>query len=195
MLAKNKAVLVFCGSILLQLFGTACARCFAQRSKSRSSNPTLLREESALPTPALPAANPWREQAQPSPLNEDPDALLKQAAHVADLYNWADAAPFFERAEDLYKARGDDRNALYAHFGKLRSTMEQLALTEVSDELGAELNSNPLLQSDRQLRLFCLIVKGDIDGEIDATPMRLHWEEALQIATELGDAKWKNRSS
>src|SRR5260370_8460152 len=102
MLAKNKAVLVFCGSILLQLFGTACARCFAQRSKSRSSNPTLLREESPLPTPALPAANPWREQAQASPLNEDPDALLKKPAHLADLYNWSHSTPFFKRGTRIY---------------------------------------------------------------------------------------------
>jgi CHAT domain-containing protein len=127
--------------------------------------------------------------------DEDPDRALKQARHLADLYNWADAAPFFARAEELNRARGDARNQLFAHLGILRSTMEQRILPEISEDLAAELDTDPLMQSDKELRLFCLIVKGDIDGEIDATPMRRDWEEALQIATELGDAKWKNRAS
>jgi len=127
--------------------------------------------------------------------SEDPDALLKQALHYSDLYNWADAAPMFTEAEQLYSARGDNRNALYAHLGRIRSTMEQLRLPEVSEELGAELAKNPLLQSDKQLRSFCLMVLGDIDGEIDAAPMRRDWEAALKLAQELGDKKLENRAS
>src|ERR1700730_3282969 len=73
--------------------------------------------------------------------------------------------------------------------------MEQLSLPEVSQQLGTELEGNPLLQSDRELRLFCLIVLGDIDGEIDATPMRRDWEAALALAHTLGDKKWENRAS
>jgi CHAT domain-containing protein len=127
--------------------------------------------------------------------SDDPDVLLKQALHYGDLYNWADAAPMFTEAEQLYSARGDKRNALYAHLGRIRSTMEQLTLPEVSQELGTELDKNPLLQSDKQLRLFCLMVLGDIDGEIDAAPMRRDWEAALKLAQELGDKKLENRAS
>src|SRR5947207_3986869 len=127
--------------------------------------------------------------------SDDPDALLRQALHYGDLYNWADAAPMFTEAEQLYSARGDNRNALYAHLGRIRSTMEQLTLPEVSEELGAELDKNPLLQSDKELRLFCLMVLGDIDGEIDAAPMRRDWEAALKLAQELGDKKLENRAS
>ncbi len=126
---------------------------------------------------------------------DDPDALLKQALRYGDLYNWADAAPLFTQAEQLYAGRGDNRNALYAHFGRLRSTMEQLSLPEVSEELGLDLDNNPLLQSDNELRLFCLIVRGDIDGEIDAVPMRRDWEAALKVAQAAGDKKWENRAS
>lgn len=126
---------------------------------------------------------------------EDPDILLKQALRYGDLYNWADAASLFTQTEQLYSARGDSRNALYAHLGRLRSTMEQLSLPEVSEELGADLDKNPLLQSDNELRLFCLMVRGDVDGEIDAVPMRRDWEEALKIAQALGDKKWENRAS
>ena len=127
--------------------------------------------------------------------SDDPDVLLKQALHYGDLYNWADAAPMFTEAEQLYSARGDNRNALYAHLGRIRSTMEQLSLPEVSEELGAELDKNPLLQADKELRLFCLMVLGDIDGEIDAAPMRRDWEAALKLAQELGDKKLENRAS
>jgi CHAT domain-containing protein len=126
---------------------------------------------------------------------DDPDALLKQALRYGDLYNWADAAPLFSQAEQLYVARGDNRNALYAHFGRLRSTMEQLSLPEVSEELGLDLDNNPLVQSDNELKLFCLVVRGDIDGEIDAVPMRRDWEAALSVAQTLGDKKWENRAS
>src|ERR1700758_3275884 len=89
--------------------------------------------------------------------SDDPDVLLKLALHYGDLYNWADAAPMFTEVEQLYSARGDNRNALYAHLGRIRSTMEQLTLPEVSEELRAELDKNPLLQSDKQLRLFCFM--------------------------------------
>jgi len=133
--------------------------------------------------------------ARAQAMADDPDALLKQALRYGDLYNWADAAPLFTQAEQLYAARGDNRNALYAHFGRLRSTMEQLSLPEVSEELGTDLDNNPLLQSDNELRLFCLIVRGDIDGEIDAVPMRRDWEAALKVAQALSDKKWENRAS
>src|SRR6267378_289155 len=133
--------------------------------------------------------------AQAQTTADDPDVLLKQALHLGDLYNWADAAPLFTQAEQLYAARSDSRNALYAHFGQLRSTMEQLSLPEVSEELGVELDKNPLLQSDKELRLFCLMVLGDIDGEIDAAPMRRDWEAALKLAQTIGDTKSENRAS
>ncbi len=133
--------------------------------------------------------------AQAQTTSDDPDVLLKKALHLGDLYNWTDAAPVFAEAEQLYAARGDNRNALYAHLGRIRSTMEQLSLPEVSVELGAELDKNPLLQSEKELRLFCLMVLGDIDGEIDAAPMRRDWEAALKIAQALGDKKSENRAS
>jgi CHAT domain-containing protein len=132
--------------------------------------------------------------AQQDKSMDAPDALLKQALRYGDLYNWSDAAPLFSRAEQLYTERRDSRNALYAHLGRIRSTMEQLSLPEASEELGNELDHNPLLQADMELRLFCLIIRGDIDGELDAAPMRRDWEAALKIASALGDKKWQNRA-
>jgi CHAT domain-containing protein len=120
--------------------------------------------------------------------------LLTQALRYADFYNWSDAAPLFAQAEQIFSARGDSRNALYAKFGRIRSTMDQVSLPEASQELG-ELEHNPLLQSDRQIRLFSLVVRGDIDSELDAASMKRDWDAALKLAQELGDKKWANRAS
>jgi CHAT domain-containing protein/tetratricopeptide (TPR) repeat protein len=133
--------------------------------------------------------------AQQPTSGNDADALLKQALRYGDLYNWSDAAPLFVKAEQIYTQRGDSRNALYARLGRIRSTMEQLSLPEISEQLGDELDENPLLRTDNQLRLFCLAVRGDIDGELDAAPMRRDWEAAIKVAQELGDRKWQNRAS
>jgi hypothetical protein len=92
----------------------------------------------------------------------DPDVLLRQALQLADFYNWIDAEPSFREAERLYGERGDNRNALYAKLGRIRSTMERVSLPEVSAWLTSELERNTILQNDKELRLFCLIVKGDI---------------------------------
>src|SRR6266568_65301 len=136
----------------------------------------------------------WTAKAPGQPA-DDPDVLLQRALHLGDLYNWYAAGPLFAQAEKLYNQRGDNRNALYAHVGHLRSLREQLSMSEMSDELSKDLSDNPLVQNDKELRLFCLHVKGDIDGEIDAAPMRRDWEGALQMAQELGDKKWQNRAS
>ncbi|MCI0348162.1 MAG: hypothetical protein L0Z53_01945, partial [Acidobacteriales bacterium] len=123
-------------------------------------------------------------------------ALLAKALHFADLYNWADAAPAFTEAEKLFAAAGDQRNTLYARLGRIRSNVEreQQTLPMVSAQLAAELEDNPLLQSDSELRMFCLIVKGDLDTEINTGAMRQDWQEVQTLAVKLGITKWQYRA-
>lgn len=128
-------------------------------------------------------------QSQP-----DPSALLREADHLSDLFNWADAGPLYAQAEKLFAASGGERNALYAKFGAIRGSMETANLPDTSDYLSGQLQT-ALVQKDLRLRLMCLIVKGDIDGEIDSAPARADWEEAVAIATRLGDKKWQSRAS
>jgi CHAT domain-containing protein len=125
----------------------------------------------------------------------DPQASLKQALHFADLYNWSDAGPLFAQAQQLFEAQGDERDALYARFGRIRSTMEELSLPQTSQQLATELQTNPLLNSDQRLRAFALSVKADIDGELDAEPMRRDWEEVYKLAKVLNDSKLENRAA
>lgn len=123
-----------------------------------------------------------------------PQAHLKRALHLADLYNWTDAAPDFQAAENGFRATGDKRNALYAHLGLIRSTIEQRNLPHTSAQIGAELHSNPFLKSDQQLRMFCFIVKGDIDQEVDTRAARQDWEQVKILAHSVGDERWQNRA-
>jgi len=129
----------------------------------------------------------------PQPEN-DPVTLLREADHLADVFNWADAGPLYAKAASLFAGSGDQRNALYAKFGAIRGSMETLNLPDTSDYLGNQLQT-ALVKKDQRLRLMCLIVKGDIDGEIDSAPARADWEEALRVATRLGDSRWKSRAA
>src|SRR5450432_3748555 len=88
--------------------------------------------------------------------------LLARALRLADLYNWADAAPAFAEAEQMFTREGDQRNALYARLGRIRSNIEreQQTLPIVSAQLAEALEDDPLLQNDKELRMFCFIVKG-----------------------------------
>src|SRR6266852_1935837 len=71
--------------------------------------------------------------------------LLARALHLADLYNWADAAPAFTEAEQLFVSAGDRRNALYAKLGRIRSNIErdQHTLPSISAQLGDALDDDP----------------------------------------------------
>lgn len=119
------------------------------------------------------------------------DPLVK-ALELSDLYNWADSEPWFEQAK--LSAGSDSRKALYAEIGLIRATMERRVLPQISEWLANQLNNNPLLASDDELRLFALTVKGDIDFEMDSRPARLDWEAALAIAERTNNTKWIRRA-
>jgi hypothetical protein len=78
--------------------------------------------------------------------------LLARAVHLADLYNWVDAAPAFAEAEHLFVDAGDRRNALYAKLGLIRSNIdrEPQTLPAVAAQLAEELEDDPMLQNDKE---------------------------------------------
>src|SRR5579863_8378255 len=126
----------------------------------------------------------------------DPKELLAHALHLADLYNWDDAGPEFAEAERLFVDAGDQRNGLYAKLGRIRSNSdgEQQTLPAVTAQLAEALEDDPLLQNDKELRMFCFIVKGDVDTETDTGAMRQDWEQVQILARDLGDTKWQYRA-
>jgi tetratricopeptide (TPR) repeat protein len=134
--------------------------------------------------------------ASSSPVSADDAAYtqLQRALYFSDLYNWRAARPYFTKSQQMYEAAGDKRNALYARLGAIRAGAEPAPLIKLSYMLGQELAANPLLQSDKELRMFCLIVKGDFDGESDTQAMRRDWTEVASLAQSLGNTKWQYRA-
>jgi CHAT domain-containing protein len=126
----------------------------------------------------------------------DPKELLAHAVRLADLYNWDDAGPAFAEAERLFVDAGDRRNALYAKLGRIRSNSDgdQQTLPAMTAQLAEALEDDPLLQNDKELRMFCFIVKGDIDTETNTGAMRQDWVQVQTLAQELGNAKWQYRA-
>jgi CHAT domain-containing protein len=125
-----------------------------------------------------------------------PQELLSHALRLADLYNWEDAGPEFAEAEHLFVEADDQRNALYAKLGRIRSHIDrdQQMLPAVVAELAEELEDVPLLQNDKELRMFCHIVKGDIDAEINTGSMKQDWTQVQTLAQDLGNTKWPHRA-
>jgi CHAT domain-containing protein len=158
----------------VMIFGVLCASVAAQESKTHEPDPL-----------------PGQPPAQTS---HEAGVLLQRALHFADLYNWHASRPYFTKAQRLFETSGDKRNALYARLGAIRAGADPAPLTGLSYELAQELATNPILQSDKELRMFCLIVKGDFDGEIDVPAMRRDWTEVATLAKELGDTKWQYRA-
>ena len=122
------------------------------------------------------------------------DTLLQRGLYFSDLYNWRAALPYFTKSRQMFEASGDKRNALYARLGAIRAGAEPAPLPKLSYMLDQELAANPLLQSDKELRMFCLIVKGDFDGESDTPAMRRDWTEVASLAQALGNTKWQYRA-
>src|SRR6202158_1134114 len=122
------------------------------------------------------------------------DTLLQRALYLSNLYNWRAARSYFTRSQQLFEAAGDKRDALYARLGAIRAGADPAPIPELSYKLDQELAADPLLQSDKELRMFCLIVKGDFDGESDTPAMRRDWTEVVSLARALGNTKWEYRA-
>ena len=125
---------------------------------------------------------------------ETPQALLEHALRLGDKYSWAEARDLFSKAEAGFRSNYDPRNTLYARIGRLRSSMEEQILPALSAELDALL-TDPLVANDPQLRLFCLIVKGDVDGELETASAKRDWIAVRDLADKTGNARWKNRAN
>jgi tetratricopeptide (TPR) repeat protein len=143
-------------------------------------------------TAAALLAGPLSAQTRPNDAN--PKRLIEKADRLAWLYNWYVAGPLYAGAEALFEEAGDRRNALYAKIGRLRSEWESMSFREVSEYLATEFES-PLVQNDPELRLWVLDAKGAVDLEVNPATARQVYEEAKDIARQLGDKAREARAS
>src|SRR6266849_3994036 len=118
---------------------------------------------------------------------DDAERMLADGDRLAWLKNWQAAEPFFEKAEALFRERGDKRNELYARISRMRGQLPSRGLFETSTYLASVLD-DPLTKDDAHLRLRCLTVKGDVDLDFDTALAARDWTEVLSIAKHLEDA-------
>jgi hypothetical protein len=67
-------------------------------------------------------------------------------------------------------------------------------LVDLSHFLGEQLQ-NPILEHDKELRLWCLIAKGHTDIGIDYRATKRDWFKPQELANDLGENQWVTRAS
>jgi tetratricopeptide (TPR) repeat protein len=122
----------------------------------------------------------------------DPNVVVRQADSLAWVKAWGKAEPLYAAAARAYDARGDRRNALYAEVSALRGQSQRMAASEASERVAAYLN-NPIVRADDHLRFRCLIIKSEIDTNLDPVLAEHSLREALALATTLNEPLWVNR--
>lgn len=130
----------------------------------------------------------------PRSMQNSPDALLQKADRLSWILNWAAAGPLYQRAEELFTARGDSCDALYAKIGAMRSHAESMSFVNLSQFLATQL-SNPIMKCHPRLQLWCLTSKGYTDIEINDDAAEDDWRKAQVLAKQLGEHAWANRAS
>jgi CHAT domain-containing protein/TPR repeat protein len=123
----------------------------------------------------------------------DPELLLDEANRLAWLSNWPKAGPLYQSAEQLFRERGDRRNEIFARIGRIRSQSETSSPVEVSEMLAQQL-TDPVVQTDPKLRLWCLASTGSAELDVNVPSAKRTWTEAQKIAKKLGEHAWEARA-
>jgi CHAT domain-containing protein len=124
---------------------------------------------------------------------DTPQQLLADADQFAWLYNWPKAGPLYEEAEKRFVQADDKRGAMAANLGLIRAQIDSGSLPNLSGELEADLQ-NPLVRSDRNLLLRCLVTKAAVDQEMNEASAEDLWKQILGVAKELGEKRWEARA-
>jgi CHAT domain-containing protein len=128
------------------------------------------------------------------PNSNNPHELMAEAEHLFWLNNPLEAEPLYKRAEQLFTAEGDSRDAYYARISQIPAGSGTGNLMELSQYLAKELRTHGA-QSDPYLHLRLLVVKGAVDVDLDATSSRPVWQEVESLATSLGQRDLASRAS
>jgi CHAT domain-containing protein len=138
--------------------------------------------------------NPASPSRPRHPNSNDPRELLEEADHLFWLNNAVEAQPLYARAEQLFKARGDSRNAFYAKVSQIPADMERGNLADLSQYLAKELRRRGI-QQDPYLHLRLLVVKGEVDLNLDALSSQPVWKEVESLASSMGERQLASRAS
>src|SRR6516164_911351 len=130
--------------------------------------------------------NPCTPARQRHLNSNNPRELLEEAEHLFRLNNPIEAQPLYARAEQLFAAEGDTRDAFYARITQIPAEMESRNLADLSRYLAKELR-RPGIDKDPYLRLRLLVVKGEVDLNLDGLSSRPVWKEVESLASSMGE--------
>jgi tetratricopeptide (TPR) repeat protein len=119
--------------------------------------------------------------------------LLRRAFELSDLNNWTEAEPEFARAASAFRNNGDKTGLNYAELGIIRATIQRRNLALTSAQLSHRLESDPLMKSDRDLRIFAW--RSRAKSITWAAAMRRDWEEVARLSRDSSDPRWRYRAS
>jgi CHAT domain-containing protein len=119
--------------------------------------------------------------------------ILARADQLAWRGNWVGAGLLYEQAESELKQSGDRKGFLRATVGRMRSEMQQGSCGTLLEQLNREL-TNPLFETDTELKIRALAYKGEIAHQCDLWAAREAWEQVLDLAKETGNKKWEGRA-
>lgn len=139
----------------------------------------------------------FRSRSSPRPRHpnsNNPRELLDEADHLFWLYNPLEARPLYKRAEQLFDAEGDKRDAFYARISQIPAEAGTSNLTELSQYLANELTKHRA-KADPYLRLRLLVVKGAVDVDLDALSSRPVWQEVESLGASLGERDQASRAA
>ena len=125
---------------------------------------------------------------------DDATGLLRDADRYADAGNWVDARDLYARAQQAFHDAGDERNELYAKFGRLHRDVEAGSYSVVLKQVEADL-AKPVVQSDPLLKIRALSLKGTIDLNLNTAAARDDFSQIAELAKSIGDQKWQNRAA
>lgn len=121
-----------------------------------------------------------RWASRPSPRSAE--GLLARADHLAWNNNWLAAFPLYVESEQLFKKRGDQGHALYAHVSQVAVTMESNDLSLLIAELRRDLKLPEAAAPEVQLRI--MEMKAKCEEEYDAGIATQTFAEVERLALQ-----------
>ncbi|MCU1305001.1 MAG: hypothetical protein JWQ87_5285 [Candidatus Sulfotelmatobacter sp.] len=119
--------------------------------------------------------------------------LLQEANRLSWIGNWDGAGPLYTRAEAMFKAEGSQSKEIYARVGRIRAESANYSWEAVSQMLEDQLHQG-VVQTDKDLKLWCLASLGYVDLDLDTAEAKKRWTEVLSIAKESGKLQWTARA-
>lgn len=133
------------------------------------------------------AVTPHHSWASP----QSAEGIVDRADTLAWGHRWAEAAPLYARAQDLFTKRGDASRALYAEVSRFPAN-ESIPLSVKIRTLTSDLNRPEARDPETQLRILTIL--GQTETNFDALDARTTWAQVQSLALKLGHVQLASRA-